>query len=196
MPLIGAHISAAGGLFKAFERADGLGCEAMQIFTSNQRQWQSKSLSLQDIEAFYRAGAKSGVQRVISHCSYLINLAGAPEVRARSEVALLAEIERCHQLGIEDIVLHPGFAGSEDEETAIKKITDSIKRLFDMTAGKTVRILLETMAGQGSSVGSNFSQLGRMLELLEWDERVGVCVDTCHLFAAGYDMRTLSLIHI
>lgn len=190
MPLIGSHMSVAGGLFKAFERADELGCEAMQIFTRNQRQWRTKVLSLQEIEEFYRAGAKSGVKRVVSHCSYLINLAGATDVRSRSEEALVAEIERCHQLGIEDIVLHPGFAGDADEDTAICQITDSLIKVFDMTGAMAVRVLLETMAGQGTVIGAKLAHLERMLELLNWHKRVGICVDTCHIFAAGYDIRT------
>lgn len=190
MPLIGAHVSAAGGLHKAFEHAGELNCEAMQVFTRNQRQWQIKTLSLQEIEEFYRAGAGSHVRSVISHCSYLINLAGNQDIRARSEAALIAEIERCHQLGIEDVVLHPGFAGDDDEETALKKISGSLAKALDVTGGRTVRILLETMAGQGSSLGGELRQFEKIFSLLGWHGRIGLCADTCHLFAAGYDIRT------
>lgn len=190
MPLIGTHVSAAGGLYKSFERASELDCEAMQIFTRNQRQWQAKTLSLNEIEEFYRAGAGSGVKSVVSHCSYLINLAGSPDVRPRSEMALIAEIERCHQLGIEEIVLHPGFAGEEDESTALQKITDSLAKVLDITGDMTVRVLLETMAGQGSSLGGELRQFEKIFSSLNWHKRLGLCADTCHLFAAGYDMRT------
>lgn len=190
MPLIGTHVSAAGGLYKSFERASELGCEAMQIFTRNQRQWQAKTLSLNEIEEFYRASAESGVKSVVSHCSYLINLAGSPDVRTRSEMALIAEIERCHQLGIEEIVLHPGFAGEEDESVALQKVTDSLTKVLDLTGGMTVRVLLETMAGQGSSLGGELRQFEKILSRLNWHKRLGLCADTCHLFAAGHDMRT------
>lgn len=190
MPLIGTHVSAAGGLHKAFERAAALDCEAMQIFTRNQRQWQAKTLSLQEIEAFYKAGAATRVKNIVSHCSYLINLAGSPDVRARSEMALVAEIERCHQLGIEEIVLHPGFAGDDGESAALKKVTDSLAKVLGITGDRTVRILLETMAGQGSSLGGDLRQFEKIFSDLNWHKRLGLCADTCHLFAADYDMRT------
>lgn len=190
MPFIGSHMSAAGGLYKAYQRADELGCESMQVFTRNQRQWQTKALSMAEIEASYRAAADSAVKRVVSHCSYLINLAGTVDIRSRSETALIAEIERCHQLGIEDVVLHPGFAGDQSEDTAIRLITDSLLKVLSLTGDKRVRVLLETMAGQGSVVGAQLGQLGRMFELLGWHKRIGICVDTCHVFAAGYDIRT------
>lgn len=190
MPLIGSHISVAGGLYKAYQRADELNCEVMQVFTRNQRQWRIKALSMPEIEDFHRAALNSAVKRVVSHCSYLINLAGAPDVRSRSELALVAEIERCHQLGIEDVILHPGFAGDESEELAIRRIVDSLLKVLALTGDKNVRILLETMAGQGSVIGARLGQLERMLTLLDWEKRVGICVDTCHVFAAGYDLRT------
>lgn len=190
MSLIGAHISAAGGLHKVFERADELGCESIQLFTRNQRQWQSKTLSLQEIEEFYRAGAKSRVKNVVSHCSYLINLAGTKDLRARSEMALIAEIERCHQLGIEDVVLHPGFAGDEGEALALDKISGSLLKVLEMTGERTVRILLETMAGQGTVIGGELRQFEEIMNRLGWHKRVGLCADTCHVFAAGYDIRT------
>lgn len=190
MPLIGTHISTAGGLYKTFERAGALGCEVMQLFTRNQRQWQTKTLTLQEIEEFYRAGTKSDVKNVVSHCSYLINLAGGPNIRARSESALIAEVGRCHQLGIEDAVLHPGFSGGEDEETALRKVCESLTRVLDETGDRTVRILLETMAGQGSSLGGSLRQFEKLFSMLGWHKRLGICADTCHVFAAGYDIRT------
>lgn len=183
-------MSAAGGLHKVFERADELGCESVQLFTRNQRQWQTKTLSFQEIEEFYRAGAKSHVKSVVSHCSYLINLAGSQDLRARGETALIAEIERCHQLGIEDAVLHPGFSGNDSEAAAITKISDSLLKVLEKTSERSVRILLETMAGQGSVIGGELRQFGEILDNLNWHRRVGICADTCHVFAAGYDIRT------
>lgn len=110
MALIGAHISAAGGLHRAYQRAAAIGCESMQIFTRNQRQWLNKPLSFKEIEDFYIASKESSVKKVVSHASYLINLAGLPDVREKSEAALIEEIERCSQLSIGDVVLHPGYS--------------------------------------------------------------------------------------
>jgi len=188
--LIGAHMSAAGGLHKAFERADAVGCESMQIFTRNQLQWKSGILSLKEIEAFYRASVASSVRAVVSHASYLINLAGDDAVRSRSEAALKAEIERCHQLGIGDTVLHPGFAKDASLDDALEKIAESLLRVIDATEGSQVRILLETMAGQGTSVGFDIEQFSRILDMASDNPRISFCVDMCHVFAAGYEIRT------
>jgi len=188
--LIGAHISTAGGLNKAYQRADAVGCESMQIFTRNQRQWLNKPLSLQEIEDFYIASKNSGVKTVVSHASYLINLGGTSDIRQKSESALIAEIERCHQLNINDVVLHPGFAGDESVQTALKNISLSLLRVIDATSGCRVRILLETMAGQGSVLGADAVQFSEILDLLCDDKRIGFCIDICHVFAAGYEMRT------
>ncbi|MCE5200902.1 MAG: deoxyribonuclease IV [Synergistaceae bacterium] len=190
MAWIGAHISVAGGLCRAFERADAIGCESMQIFTRNQRQWQNSSLSFKEIDDFYRASRSSSVKAVVSHASYLINLAGAPDVRTRSVTALIEEIKRCHQLGIDDTVLHPGFAGGESPEIAIKKISESLMRVLDATSDSRVRILLETMAGQGSAIGGDIAQFSRLLDLVGDHPRISFCVDLCHVFAAGYEIRT------
>lgn len=190
MALIGAHISTAGGLCRAFERADALGCESMQIFTRNQRQWLCKDLSFSEIEAFYRASQTSGVKSVVSHASYLINLAGEPIVREKSEAALLSEVKRCHALSIPNIVLHPGFSGTGDAGSALKLIADSLLRVFDCTADMNVSVLLETMAGQGTVIGGDFSHFSSLLDLMSDHPRVGLCADMCHIFAAGYEIRS------
>lgn len=190
MALIGAHVSTSGGLSRAYQRADAAGCESMQIFTRNQRQWHNKSLSLQEIEDFYIASKNSGVKAVVSHASYLINLGGIPDVRSRSEAALISEIERCHQLNINDVVLHPGFAGEETYKTALINISASLLRVLDATACCRVRILLETRAGQGSVLGGDAAQFSEMLDLVDYHPRIGFCLDICHVFAAGYEMRT------
>lgn len=190
MALIGAHISVAGGLYRAFERADALGCEAMQIFTHNQRQWQCKELKYEEIESFYRASKGSSVQKVVSHASYLINLAGSSEIAQKSEQALIAEIKRCDALGISDVVLHPGFSGERDRDMSLKQVAESLLRVIDLTQESRVSILLETMAGQGSVIGGDISQFSSILDLVQDDPRVGVCVDICHVFAAGYEMRS------
>jgi len=191
MALIGTHISAAGGVCRAFARADALGCEAMQIFTRNQLQWQSKPVSLEEARGFYDAWRSSGVKSVVSHASYLINVASSDaETLEKSRRALRAETERCHQLGISDIVLHPGFAKEGGEERALEIAAESLRLLFEETQGYRVRVLLETMAGQGSVLGGDLSHFSVIGDLLRWPPRLAFCVDSCHVFAAGYDLRS------
>lgn len=190
MALIGAHISAAGGLHKAYQRADEAGCESMQIFTRNQRQWLNKPLSFQEIEDFYRASKGSSVKKVVSHASYLINLAGTDEIREKSEKSLISELNRCHHLSINDVVLHPGFAVNGTGEEALRQVSESLLKVLDVTSEIKVRILLETMAGQGSVLGVDIAQFSDLLDLVEDHPRIGFCVDMCHVFAAGYEVRT------
>ncbi|OUO94675.1 deoxyribonuclease IV [Cloacibacillus sp. An23] len=191
MALIGAHMSVAGGLDKAFERADALGCESMQIFTRSQRQWQTRPVSLQEAEAFYRAWQRSNVGPVVSHASYLINIASPDAaVRAKSAAALREEVERCRQLNIDDIVLHPGFAMDGGIEAAAANIAETLLRIFDDTQEYKTRVLLETMAGQGSCVGGDLAHFTEILDKANWHPRIGLCIDTCHVFAAGYDLRS------
>ncbi len=191
MALIGAHMSVAGGHEKAFERADALGCESMQIFTRSQRQWHARPVSLQEAEGFYRAWGRSGVKAVVSHASYLINIASPnAAARAKSAAALREEVERCRQLNIDDIVLHPGFAMDGCIDTAASNVAETLLRLFDDTSEYTTRILLETMAGQGTVVGGDLAHFTQILDKAGWHKRIGICVDTCHVFAAGYDLRS------
>ena len=191
MALIGAHMSVAGGLDKAFERADALGCESMQIFTRSQRQWQARPVSLQEAEGFYRAWQRSNVKAVVSHASYLINIASPDAaVRAKSAAALREEVERCRHLNIDDIVLHPGFAVDAGVDAATATIAETLLRLFDATQEYKTRILLETMAGQGTCVGGDLAHFTEILDKANWHPRIGLCIDTCHVFAAGYDLRS------
>lgn len=191
MALIGAHMSVAGGLDKAFERADALGCESMQIFTRSQRQWQARPVSLQEAEGFYRAWQRSNVKAVVSHASYLINIASPDAaVRAKSAAALREEVERCRHLNIDDIVLHPGFAMDAGVDAATTNIAETLLRLFDATQEYKTRILLETMAGQGTCVGGDLAHFTEILDKANWHPRIGLCIDTCHIFAAGYDLRS------
>lgn len=190
MALLGAHISVAGGLHKAIERGCALGCEAIQIFTRNPLQWGGGSLSAAAIDGFRRVLLSSGLKHVVSHASYLINLAGDQNVRARSVAALTEEIERCYQLGIDSLVLHPGSAGSGDRERAFGVLADSLAEVLERTADTPVTILLETMAGQGGVIGVTAEELARVIEAGGWDSRLGVCADICHLFGAGYDMSS------
>ena len=191
MALIGAHMSVAGGLDKAFERADALGCESMQIFTRSQRQWQARPVSLQEAEGFYRAWQRSNVKAVVSHASYLINIASPDAaVRAKSAAALREEVERCRHLNIDDIVLHPGFAMDAGIDAATANVAETLLRLFDATQEYKTRILLETMAGQGTCVGGDLAHFTEILDKANWHPRIGLCIDTCHVFAAGYDLRS------
>lgn len=190
MSLLGAHISAAGGLRKAIERAEALGCEAIQIFTRNPLQWRGKSLSDAEVEGFRRALLESPLKYVVSHASYLINLAGTDDVRRRSVDALSEEVERCYRLGVDEVVVHPGSGGDGDKEEALALLAHSLGAVLERTRETPVRILLETMAGQGGTLGDNIVQLSEILSALDWDFRLGVCVDICHLFGAGLDLRS------
>jgi len=189
-PLLGAHVSAAGGLYKAIDIGEELGCTTIQIFTTNNRQWSFDELAESEIAPFIERQKESHISIVISHASYLINL-GSPTklVAARSKKALKAELMRCEQLFIPYLVLHPGSRLESSEETCIKAIAASIQESLEEVPGKCM-ILLEIMAGQGSSIGSTLEQLAAIKELIASKNRIGICFDTCHAFAAGYDFTT------
>ena len=160
----------------------------MQIFTRSQRQWQARPVSLQEAEGFYRAWQRSDVKAVVSHASYLINIASPDAaVRAKSAAALREEVERCRHLNIDDIVLHPGFSMDAGIDAATSNIAETLLRLFDATQEYKTRILLETMAGQGTCIGGDFAHFTEILDKAGWHPRIGICIDTCHVFAAGYD---------
>lgn len=188
-PLLGAHLSIAGGVSRAFDRAAELGCNAMQIFTKNANQWRSKPLPTVEITAFTSAWRDSGVLSVTAHDSYLINLA-APEgdKRNRSLEAFIDEMERCAALGIPDLVMHPGAHLGAGEETGLQRIAEALRSIF-AAAPQQVRILLENTAGQGSYLGYRFEQLAEIMERVP-EGRFGICFDTCHALAAGYDLTS------
>jgi deoxyribonuclease-4 len=190
--MIGAHISTAGGLELAPGRARELGCEAVQIFTRNQRQWRSPVLDDARVAAFRRAVAASGVKTVFSHDSYLVNFASANRsIAERSVEAFVGELERCETLGLAFVVTHPGSPGSlAGGERGIAAMARGLDRALRRTRGFRTRVLLETSAGQGSCVGSTFEELAAIIDSTSEPERVGVCLDTCHVLAAGYDVRT------
>ncbi len=191
--LIGAHMSVAGGLYTAFERADRVGCTALQIFTKNSNQWNDPVLTAEDIAKYRDAANKSKVRIVVSHDSYLINLCGAtPELLSRSRKAFVNEIERCRLLGIRYVIFHPGAHTTQDRESALKLVSESLNYAHDATAGADVLTLVETTAGQGTNVGSSFAEVAEIISGVKNMKRVGVCIDTCHIFAAGYDIRTMA----
>lgn len=188
--MLGVHCSVSGGLENAFEEAKTLDTDVMQIFTRNQRQWVAKPVSPEEQTTFSKAWKSSKIKVTFSHCSYLINLAAeSDETREKSITALSQEVERCTQLGLSYCVLHPGAAGSQSEDVAIAKIADGLTQVLNQSKNSRVMILLENTAGQGSSVGGPFENLRQIFDQVGSD-RIGYCFDTCHAYAAGFDIRT------
>lgn len=186
--LLGAHISIAGGLDKAIDRAEVLGIDCMQIFTKSNRSWNAKPLCLDGAKAFKSRLENSNIKEVIVHASYLINVASEKKsVEERSRAALIDELNRCSQLGIRNLVLHPGNRGGNTEDAGINKIALNINKALEQT--ESTKILLENMAGQGSSTAHSFENIAKIYEKIEDKDRVGACFDTCHAFAAGYDLK-------
>ncbi len=189
--LLGAHMSVAGGLSLAFERARSIGINTMQIFTKNQNRWEQKPASPEEIERWFRAQAETGISPVVSHAAYLLNL-GSPDdaLWEKSVNALIDELTRAEQLGILGVVLHPGAHMDSGEEAGIARIVAGLDRAHAATSGYKTLTLLETTAGQGTVLGYTFDQLRMMVEGVREPERIGFCLDTCHIFVAGYDIRT------
>ncbi len=192
MPELGAHVSAAGGPQRAPERGREIGCDCIQVFTRNQRTWRAKPITPEEANAFRRARAEQGIGSVMSHASYLINLAATdPEKHEKSRAALEAELERCHQLGIELLNFHPGAHLQAGTEAGVETIAATLNTICHNHPEKTdVCLVLENVAGQGTTVGADFAELAAILEQLEAPERFGVCIDTAHAFAAGYELHT------
>lgn len=191
---LGAQISTAGGVHKAFERAHEIGCETMLVFTKSNRQWKAKPLTDADIEDYKKEAARyADVTPTAVHASYLINIASPDEeLWEKSFQALKIEVERCGALEIPLITFHPGSFVSSDEETGLANINRGLLRLLEETADSAPNtvVCLETMAGQGTNLGHRFEHLAYLLEQADGHERLGICLDTCHVFAAGYDIRT------
>lgn len=186
---LGAHVSIAGGLDKAFDRGRENGCTALQIFTKNANSWQARPLTDAEILPFKQARQRSDIGPVLAHTSYLINLASPKEVIwERSKKALRDELDRCNLLGIDGLVLHPGAHIDSGVAAGIERIRRALDEVLASTPG-SARLLLENTAGQGSYLGGDFSHLGRLLEGFD-EDRLGICFDTCHAHAAGYDLST------
>lgn len=188
--LLGAHMSIAGGIHRAFERGLRTGCRTLQIFLKSSNQWKAKALTEEDRELFLEAQRKSGIAPVLAHSSYLINLA-SPDgaLRAKSLAAFMGELERANYLGVPAVILHPGAHRDSGEAMGIAAVAAALDAALDRVP-PPVSILLENTAGQGSSIGRSFEQLAGILEGMSDTGRVGFCLDTCHLFAAGYDIST------
>jgi deoxyribonuclease-4 len=192
-PLLGAHQSIAGGFTKAVDRAVETGCECLQIFTRNINQWDVAPIDPADADAFRAAVDAAGLAFVVAHDSYLINPASADRgLRAKSIAGLVVEIRRAEALGIPWVVAHPGAAGEQPVDTAVARAADGIAEALGRTADCRCGILIETTAGQGSCLGASFEEIATMLDRIDavpgLSRRVGVCLDTCHVFAAGYPL--------
>lgn len=191
MPILGAHMSIAGGYYKAVRAAHAAGCDCVQLFTKNNNQWRAKPLVDKDCEAFADALEELGVSHPISHNSYLINL-GSPddELWKKSIDAMVIEMQRAEALGIPYVVAHPGSYTTSSEEAGIKRIAAGLDEVHRQLPKISAQVLLETTAGQGSNLGWRFEQIAAVIDAVGDPDRLGVCFDTCHVFAAGYAMDT------
>lgn len=189
--LLGAHTSTVGGVHNALYQGKEIGATVVQLFTSNQKQWAPRSIGPEEIALWQKALQETGITDVMSHDSYLINL-GAPdaEILAKSRTAFRAELQRCHLLGIPYLNFHPGAYTSSSEEECIETIIQSLLELEALAQKGPTLLLLEATAGQGTSVGHRFEHLGEIIKGVKGKIPIGVCIDTCHIFAAGYDIRT------
>ena len=189
VPLIGPHVSIAGGVHRAVETGHSIGATTIQIFTANQRTWTTKPISDDEVKLFKEAVKRAGLKKIMSHASYLLNL-GSPhvEVREKSIQALREEIERCELLGLTFLNFHPGSALDGPVERCLKNIAYALLSVADCF--NNVTILVETMAGRGNIVGAHFEELTYIIERVKGKVPIGVCLDTCDSFAAGYDLRT------
>ncbi|MDQ2970383.1 MAG: deoxyribonuclease IV [Acidobacteriota bacterium] len=187
--LIGAHQSIAGGTPRAVERGVSTGCRVLQIFVKNNSRWVGKEISPREAREFRSRAAAASFSHVAAHASYLVNLASPLRaLRAQSVAALAEEITRCSRLGIPALVVHPGSHGGEGEAAGVARIAASLDEALSRTARSGVRILVETAAGQGNAVGHAFEHLRDILGAVRHPRRVGICFDTCHVHAAGYDL--------
>lgn len=188
---VGAHTSIAGGLHKALERGAAAGCDVVQVFTSSSQQWRTKELTDQDVERWSLARERTGVEPALAHDSYLINVASPDRALwHRSYRALAAEYERCLRLSIPCLVMHPGAHLERGIVAGIERVARAVNRLHAEQPDNRTRILFENTAGQGTSIGHRFEHLRDLLAAVQDRRRIGLCIDTCHALAAGYDIRT------
>ena len=189
--LIGAHLSIAGGVDKAFDRAIALDCTAFQIFTKSNRQWKAKALEPEVIERYHQRQQETGIEPVVCHASYLINIGATDEtVWDKSVQALLIELERCELLKIPYLVLHPGAHMGQGVEAGLARVVQALNMIHEHLPDYKVKVALEITAGQGSALGSTFEEIAQILAQCRQRERLAVCFDTCHALAAGYEFRT------
>ena len=189
--LLGAHMSIAGGIDLAPMRGQEVGCQTIQLFTKSSNQWRARPLPPDEIERYQANLRAAGIAPAVAHDSYLINLASTdPELQRKSAAAFLEELGRAEALGIPYLVTHPGAHMGAGEESGLRQVANSLRELLKQTKGYRVQVVIETTAGQGTSLGHRFEQIAALLDQIGLPERTGVCLDTCHVFAAGYDIRT------
>ncbi len=189
MPILGAHMSIAGGYYKAVEDAARVGCDCVKLFTKNNNQWRARAIDDSEAERFQSALAEKHISHPLSHTAYLINLASPDKALWKKSVdAFVVELERAERLGIPYVVVHPGAFTTADEKTGIRNVAAALDDALRQTRGLTVCCLLENTAGQGTCLGWKFEQLASIIDAVKVPDRVGVCIDTCHTFAAGYPL--------
>lgn len=189
-PRLGAHMSIAGGVDKALLRGQQTGCDTIQIFTKNNNQWRAKPLTKREVKTYHQNRATTGISPVIAHDGYLINVASSKgDLYRKSVEALRIEVGRAAALKIPYLIMHPGAHVGAGEVAGIKRVVEALDLTLESTKGFPVLICLETTAGQGSSLGYRFEHLAGIREGVRQRNRIGVCVDTCHIFAAGYEIR-------
>jgi deoxyribonuclease IV len=188
---IGVHLSISGGLYRALEKSKELKIQTVQIFLKNSNRWKAKPYSVDDIQKFISVKSSTHDITVFAHSGYLINLAGSGDIHDKSIIALVDELNRAELLGIEYVTIHPGSHGGRGIDSGIDSVAKSLDRVFDKNL-KT-KILLETTAGQGASIGHRFEQLRSIIDKSSNPDRLGVCMDTCHIYAAGYDISSKTI---
>lgn len=185
----GAHESIAGGVFRAIERGQTATCDTIQMFNKSNAQWKAKVLTPDEIEKYFALIEETGIMVACSHSSYLINIASPDKtLNKKSMLALQEEVERCNVLKIPNLVFHPGAHVGSGEEAGIKKIAANINKILGAVKANEVTLCLETTAGQGTTIGHTFEQLAAIIALVEDKDHVGICMDSCHVFAAGYPL--------
>jgi deoxyribonuclease-4 len=189
--LLGSHMSTSGGMFRAIERGESIGCTAIQVFVKGNTRWQWPALKPDDVAKFKEGVARKKIKSVIAHAIYLVNLCSdKPEFVRKSVDDMVDELNRCDELEIPGVVMHPGAHCGAGCEAGIEAIARGLNEVFATTEKGTARVLLETTAGQGSCLGNQFEELAAIIERVDRKDRLGVCLDTCHVFAAGFDIRT------
>jgi deoxyribonuclease-4 len=190
-PLLGAHMSIAGGVFNAFLHGKSVGCNTIQIFVKSNNQWRAKPLSDEEVEKYHQLQKETGIYPVVAHDSYLINAASQDQtLNAKSRDALKIELERCQTLKIPYLVMHPGSHVGAGESVGLTTIARALNEIFEELEDQGTKIALEATAGQGSNLGYKFEHLADIMGRVKQPNRMAVCMDTCHVFAAGYDIRT------
>ena len=189
--LYGSHLSIAGGFHKAVERAHNLGCVAVQIFVKAPGSWRTKIVTAQDAERFFAAQERFGIRHFVAHSAYLPNLATpAQSLHERSVTDMTEEMRNCQALHLPYLVFHPGSYKGTTEEDGLRRVAESIDEIYERLGDTSVSITIETTAGQGTNLGYRFEQIAQIIALSQNKDRLSVCMDTCHIFAAGYDIRT------